>query len=43
MLSQDGVLHQPNRLRSVTPQVQGGHGQGAALLWNWREAKSWRQ
>ena len=40
--SQDCVLHQPHRVRGVSPQVQGGHGQGAALLWDRREAASQR-
>ena len=40
--SQDCVLHQPHRVRGVPPQVQGGHGQGAALLWYRREASSER-
>ena len=34
------MLHQPHRVCGVAPQVQGGHGKGAALLRDWGEAQA---
>ena len=36
--SQDSMLHQPHRVRGVSPEVPRGDGQGAPVLRDWSEA-----